>query len=151
MWPARPAASCRSPTTPWSGAIRNISVERGYDPREFALVAYGGAGPMHAIEVANLLGSDDGGGAAAPGDRFRVRAAGGGVQERLRPDLAAATAGLRSARHGRDFRRAGAGRTQQWLETEGVASSGRLLAWSADLRYEHQGSELTIPYGGTKG
>ena len=38
------------------GAIRNISVERGYDPREFALVAYGGAGPMHAIEVANLLG-----------------------------------------------------------------------------------------------
>ena len=38
------------------GAIRNVSVERGHDPREFALVAYGGAGPMHAIDVANLLG-----------------------------------------------------------------------------------------------
>ena len=37
------------------GAIRNVSVERGHDPREFALVAYGGAGPMHAIDVANLL------------------------------------------------------------------------------------------------
>ncbi|MEC8857497.1 MAG: hydantoinase/oxoprolinase family protein, partial [Chloroflexota bacterium] len=38
------------------GAIRNVSVERGHDPQEFALVAYGGAGPMHAIDVANLLG-----------------------------------------------------------------------------------------------
>ena len=38
------------------GAIRNISVERGYDPKNFTLVAYGGAGPMHGIDVANLLG-----------------------------------------------------------------------------------------------
>ena len=38
------------------GAIRNISVERGYDPKDFTLVAYGGAGPMHGIDVANLLG-----------------------------------------------------------------------------------------------
>ena len=38
------------------GAIRNVSVERGHDPRDFALVAYGGAGPMHAIDVAKLLG-----------------------------------------------------------------------------------------------
>ena len=37
------------------GAIRNVSVERGHDPREFALVAFGGAGPMHAISVAKLL------------------------------------------------------------------------------------------------
>jgi N-methylhydantoinase A len=33
-------------------AIRNISVERGFDPRDFALVAYGGAGPMHVCELA---------------------------------------------------------------------------------------------------
>lgn len=33
-------------------AIRKISVERGFDPRDFALVAYGGAGPMHACELA---------------------------------------------------------------------------------------------------
>jgi N-methylhydantoinase A len=36
-------------------AIRTISVERGYDPREFTLVAFGGAGPLHACELAAAL------------------------------------------------------------------------------------------------
>ncbi|HEX8997763.1 MAG TPA: hydantoinase/oxoprolinase family protein [Ktedonobacterales bacterium] len=37
------------------GAIRVISVQRGYDPRECALVAFGGAGPLHACELAAAL------------------------------------------------------------------------------------------------
>jgi N-methylhydantoinase A len=37
-------------------AIRVVSIERGYDPREFALVAFGGAGGMHACELAQTLG-----------------------------------------------------------------------------------------------
>ncbi len=37
-------------------AIRVVSVERGYDPRGFALVAFGGAGGMHACEIAHELG-----------------------------------------------------------------------------------------------
>ncbi len=36
-------------------ALRVISVERGHDPREFALVAFGGAGPMHAADLARAL------------------------------------------------------------------------------------------------
>ena len=36
-------------------AVRQVSVERGYDPRDFALVAFGGAGPLHALEVARSL------------------------------------------------------------------------------------------------
>jgi N-methylhydantoinase A len=36
-------------------AVKEVSVERGYDPREFALVAFGGAGPMHACELADRL------------------------------------------------------------------------------------------------
>jgi N-methylhydantoinase A len=39
------------------GALRVVSVERGYDPREFGLVAFGGAGPMHANALADLIGS----------------------------------------------------------------------------------------------
>jgi len=39
------------------GAIRNVSVEQGYDPRDFALVCFGGAGPLHANAVGKLLGS----------------------------------------------------------------------------------------------
>ncbi|MBX3418015.1 MAG: hydantoinase B/oxoprolinase family protein [Pirellulaceae bacterium] len=38
-----------------AAAIRNVSVAQGYDPREHVLVAFGGAGPQHAVEVAELL------------------------------------------------------------------------------------------------
>ena len=37
-------------------AIRSVSVEKGYDVREFSLMAFGGAGPLHACEVAKELG-----------------------------------------------------------------------------------------------
>src|SRR3546814_1944468 len=37
-------------------ALRLVSVERGLDPRDFTLVAFGGAGPLHAIALAEALG-----------------------------------------------------------------------------------------------
>jgi N-methylhydantoinase A/oxoprolinase/acetone carboxylase beta subunit len=39
-----------------ANAIRSRTVQKGLDPRDFALVAFGGAGPLHAVEVARLLG-----------------------------------------------------------------------------------------------
>ncbi|KAF2006430.1 hypothetical protein P154DRAFT_542311 [Amniculicola lignicola CBS 123094] len=39
------------------GALRLVSVEQGFDPRDFALVAFGGAGPLHANALGKLLGS----------------------------------------------------------------------------------------------
>ncbi|KAH8723822.1 Hydantoinase/oxoprolinase-domain-containing protein [Phaeosphaeriaceae sp. PMI808] len=39
------------------GALRLVSLEQGYDPRDFALVAFGGAGPLHANSLGKLLGS----------------------------------------------------------------------------------------------
>src|SRR2546421_8130655 len=39
------------------GALRLVSVEKGYDPREFALLAFGGAGPLHANALAELMGT----------------------------------------------------------------------------------------------
>ena len=38
------------------GAVRIVSVERGHDPRDFTLVAFGGAGPLHGCSLATLLG-----------------------------------------------------------------------------------------------
>ena len=38
------------------GAIRVVSVERGHDPRDFVLLPFGGAGPLHATSLARLLG-----------------------------------------------------------------------------------------------
>ncbi|MER8734352.1 hydantoinase/oxoprolinase family protein [Mesorhizobium sp. M1227] len=37
-------------------AVRSVSVERGHDPREFALLPFGGAGPLHAADIAKALG-----------------------------------------------------------------------------------------------
>ena len=39
------------------GALRLVSVEQGYDPRDFSLVAFGGAGPLHANSLGKLIGS----------------------------------------------------------------------------------------------
>ena len=39
-----------------SGAIRMVSLSRGYDPRDFVLFAFGGAGPLHAVALARELG-----------------------------------------------------------------------------------------------
>jgi N-methylhydantoinase A/oxoprolinase/acetone carboxylase beta subunit len=39
-------------------ALRVVSIERGHDPRDFALVAYGGAGPLHACALADELGCE---------------------------------------------------------------------------------------------
>ncbi|MFN8558296.1 MAG: hydantoinase/oxoprolinase family protein [Dehalococcoidia bacterium] len=37
------------------GAVRTVSVSRGHDPRDFTLVAFGGAGPLHGVRLAELL------------------------------------------------------------------------------------------------
>lgn len=39
-----------------ANAVRTKTIQKGYDPREFSLVGFGGAGPMHAVDVAQILG-----------------------------------------------------------------------------------------------
>jgi N-methylhydantoinase A len=50
------AAVLRLANTHMAGAIRLVSLSRGYDPRDFVLFAFGGAGPLHAIAIARELG-----------------------------------------------------------------------------------------------
>jgi N-methylhydantoinase A len=50
------AAIVRIANDRMASAIRLVSLERGYDPRDFALLAFGGAGPLHAIALARELG-----------------------------------------------------------------------------------------------
>ena len=42
-----------------AGAIRSRTIQKGHDPREFTLVAFGGGGPLAAAEVADLLGAPE--------------------------------------------------------------------------------------------
>lgn len=50
------AGILRISTLSMATAVRKVTIERGYDPRDFAMVAFGGAGPLHAVEVAREIG-----------------------------------------------------------------------------------------------
>ena len=127
------------------GAIRNISVERGHDPRDFALVAYGGAGPMHAIDVANLLGI----GTVVVPPHPGIASAYGLLVADFKNDYARTF-----VQHPPDYDMEGMAAVfaeleeegRDWLREEGVAADSHELSRSADLRYAHQGSELTVQY-----
>ncbi len=143
--PAASSGIIRIANNAMVGAIRNISVERGHDPRDFALVAYGGAGPMHAIDVANLLGIETVIIPAHPG----ITSASGLLAAEFKNDYARTI-----PQQGDDHDVSGIAQVfarleregVEWLEAEGVPASSHNLARSADLRYAHQGSELTVPY-----
>jgi N-methylhydantoinase A len=54
--PAAAAAVLRVANDRMAGAVRMVSLSRGHDPRDFALFAFGGAGPLHAVALARELG-----------------------------------------------------------------------------------------------
>ena len=128
------------------GALKVVSVEKGYDPADFSLCALGGAGPVHAGELMTLLGA-----ARVLVPRY--------------PGILCAI-GLLSTDQRYDFvrtcvQRAGAfdisriattwqeleAEAHERLEAERVAPADRRLQRAADLRYQRQGVELTVPFG----
>ena len=129
-----------------TSAIREISIQRGHDPRDFTLIAFGGAGPMHALALAEEIGIPrvlvprHPGNFSALGllasdikhDDVRTRV--GPLRERA-PLLADLFAEME-----------GAARRQ--LEHEGFAPDGQRMVRSLDLRYRGQAFELAVPVGG---
>jgi N-methylhydantoinase A len=127
------------------GAIRLVSVERGYDPRDFALVPFGGAGPLHGADLAALLAMRT---VVVPrhpgvlstfgllGTEVRNDYARTLLQKPPDYDLAAIEAVYAELE----------AQATAWLAAEGVAASARRLTRLADLRYRHQGFEITVPW-----
>jgi N-methylhydantoinase A len=124
-------------------AIRAVSIERGHDPRAFTLLPFGGAGALHAVEIARELGIRHVLVPAAPGILCAQGVAAADIEESfvatcrvpLEGDLAsvaAALAGLISA-------------AQQWLARERQAGLQERLASALDMRYVGQNFELAIP------
>ncbi|HET6622932.1 MAG TPA: hydantoinase/oxoprolinase family protein [Gaiellaceae bacterium] len=114
-----PAAVLEIVNAEMTRALRVVSVEQGLDPRDFALVAFGGAGPLHACALAEELGMST----------VLVPAA-AGVLSAL---------GLAAADERRDAVRS---HVAPLLEVGGLPAEGE-----ADLRYEGQSFELTVPLG----
>ena len=102
------------------GAIRLVSVERGHDPREFALVPFGGAGPAARRRARGAPRHAHHRGAAPPRRALDARAARHRRAQRLRADEPAEAARLRPRRGRRHLRRPRASRPSAWLDAEGV-------------------------------
>ncbi|PZC49913.1 MAG: N-methylhydantoinase A [Chloroflexi bacterium] len=130
-------------------ALRVISVERGFDPADFTLVAFGGAGPLHACDLAVELGIPTVLIPATPGvlsaaGMLRapvVKDAEQGMVLRVEPDAPGRDATLESTfKRLEEEARAG-------MRQDGYARSR--IERSADLRYAGQSHELTVPLRST--
>ena len=126
-----------------AGALRLVSVQRGHDPRDFALVAYGGAGPLHANAVAKLMGSFPVLVPPAPGLLCAI----GDLVADFRDEFARRT----SASSPRPIRREVCEildelgeRAVAWLDDEGIPAEARTVSFAADMRYRGQGYEIPV-------
>lgn len=127
-------------------ALRVVSIERGHDPREFALVAFGGAGGLHACELAEALGIPRVMVPALPGALSALGIlASDVVRDYSRTVLWRVARQLPAEGLGKEF--AGlAARAERDLRAEGWKGNIQLQR-SADVRYHGQGYELNVPYG----
>ncbi len=129
-------------------AIRVISVERGHDPRDFVLVAFGGAGGLHACDLAEALGIRR---VMVPKFPGALSALGILCSDVLKDYsrtllLPVPTAlGELEKKLDREFRRLEAVARRD-LRREGFAPRAQRLARQLDLRYRGQAYELTLPY-----
>ncbi len=125
-------------------ALRIVSIERGHDPREFSLMAFGGAGPVHAAQLAEELGVPEVIIPPAPGAFSAL----GLVATDLRRDFArtlyAALDTLAPARLAEALAAMEAEGTAM-LDAAGVPPERRQLLRQADCRYRRQAYELTVP------
>jgi N-methylhydantoinase A len=130
-----------------AAALRIVSVERGHDPRESTLIAFGGAGPVHAARLAQELEIPRVVVPPIPGGFSAL----GLVASDVRRDYARTFyAPLASARLDELARiwadmDAAAG---AMLDGAGVPPERREITRSADLRYQRQAYELTVPAAG---
>ena len=126
-----------------AGAIRLVSIERGHDPRRFTLVAFGGAGPLHALELARLLGIPRVLVPRTPG----VLSTHGLLNADLRNDFVRTRVWSGPdypAHEVQEFFWELESEARRSLEAEGVEPNGESLARSADLRYRGQNFELRV-------
>jgi N-methylhydantoinase A len=124
--------------------MRRVSVERGYDPRDFALVAFGGAGPLHGADLAEALSMDRVIIPAHPG----IGSAFGMLSADVRHDYVKTHINLAAEADDKQveglFIEMETQATDQ-LNREGFSGEAVLLDRKVDMRYLRQAYELTVP------
>jgi N-methylhydantoinase A len=129
-----------------AAALRIVSVERGYDPREFSLVAFGGGGPVHAVHLAQELDIRKVVIPPIPGGFSAL----GLVASDLRRDYARTFYTLLDTASPTDVGsayEAMEAAAREMLRRAGVPPERWEVTRAADLRYRRQAYELTVPVG----
>ena len=132
-------------TAKMAGAVREVSVHRGFDPRDFTLLGFGGAGPMHAMPVAEELGITHVMVPRFPGHLSAL----GQMLADLRRDAVDAWGGRVSELSVHDLRaRAKVMREDgaATLEADGAERGRHRHAFTLDVRYVGQSFTLPIPW-----
>ncbi|GAA1491478.1 hydantoinase/oxoprolinase family protein [Brachybacterium sacelli] len=130
-------------TVQMATALRTILAERGHEPSEFTLVPFGGAGPTHALLLADELGIEK---VLVPASAATFCALGAAIAP-LRRDLARS---IRRTLNGQvrelaaDIVTELAAEGIEWLRSSGGAPERAHLGLSADMRYQGQAYELTV-------
>lgn len=122
-------------------ALRLITIERGFDPRDFALVAFGGAGPLHACELAKRLRIES---VVVPPHPGVLSALGALVADRVRSY--SRTVMLSGDSGSMDRLLGVAGELAAIARRDLAADGDPQLRFGLDLRYEGQSFELTVPW-----
>lgn len=127
-------------------AIRVVSVERGHDPRDFALVAFGGAGGMHACEIASRLDIET---VIVPRHAGVLSALGMLVADVVRDYSASVLTASHQVSFAELERRLAplVARASRELEAEGFRKAARAIEAHLDVRYVGQSYEITVPFG----
>ncbi|MEV4222623.1 hydantoinase/oxoprolinase family protein [Nonomuraea sp. NPDC049725] len=125
-------------------AIRTLTVEHGVEPREFSLVAFGGAGAMHAVFIARELGIGEVVIPRFPG----AFSAWGMLEADVRRDLTRPYFRPQGTLDGPDMSQNFASLEAEALDAltaQGVPADRRRVEHAVDMRYEGQDYTLTIP------
>jgi N-methylhydantoinase A len=128
-----------------TGAIKEISIMRGHDPRAFALFAYGGAGPLHAALVAAELGMPRVVVPPMPGNFSAFGLLVADVRHDEVRTRVARTADLAFGELTRLFDELAAGARAR-LAADGFPPASMRLQASLDMRYVGQAFELSVPF-----
>jgi len=125
-------------------AIRTVSVQRGYDPREFSLLAFGGAGGMHACEIADALEI----GTVLIPEHGGVLSALGMLLADVRKDYSQTILKQSDTITFSDLQQYLApliSQAQADLATEGFEQQSIVIECSLDMRYRGQAYEINVP------
>jgi N-methylhydantoinase A len=125
------------------GALRLLTVQKGLDPRDFALVAFGGAGPLHGNAIAMLMGCYPVIVPPTPGVLSALGFLSSDVKNEFARTYVRRVDEIEGDRIGDILAELG-DQASAWLGEEGIAAADQDLRFEIDMRYFRQGYEFPL-------